>query len=253
VALAGTSRCARRDRRPGQHELRQLLDSRDGVALGRGRGTRTPVRVRVRTDQHRLGSGAGARRGGRGRPRRVHLRHGSLPAALRSVTEYVCLPMAIEKLLVANRGEIAARIFRACEEAGIATVAVAAPDDAGAFHTRIADETIPIQSYLSSEEHIRAAQAAGADAIHPGYGFLAENADFAEAVEAAGLVFVGPAADALRRGGDKLQAKRIAQEAGVPVLPAGKPEEVGFPLVVKASAGGGGRGMRVGTEPAKPD
>jgi acetyl/propionyl-CoA carboxylase alpha subunit len=158
--------------------------------------------------------------------------------------------MAIRKLLVANRGEIAARIFRACADAGIATVAVAAPDDAGAFHTRVADETVDIESYLSSEEHIRAAQSAGADAIHPGYGFLAENPDFAEAVETAGLVFVGPTPDALRQGGDKLEAKRIAQEAGVPVLPAGEPGEVGFPLVVKAAAGGGGRGMRVVREPS---
>jgi len=159
--------------------------------------------------------------------------------------------MAIQKLLVANRGEIAARIFRACREAGIATVAVAAPDDLGAFHARHADETLDIQSYLSSEEHIRAAQESGADAIHPGYGFLAENADFAEAVEAAGLVFVGPTPDALRRGGDKLEAKRIAVEAGVPTLPAGEPDEVGFPLVVKAAAGGGGRGMRVVRDPAE--
>jgi acetyl/propionyl-CoA carboxylase alpha subunit len=161
--------------------------------------------------------------------------------------------MEIRKLLVANRGEIAARIFRACGEAGIATVAVAAADDIGAFHTRHADETVEIQSYLSSEEHIRAAKESGADAIHPGYGFLAENADFAEAVEAAGLVFVGPTPDALRQGGDKLEAKRIAVDAGVPTLPAGEPEEVGFPLVVKAAAGGGGRGMRVVRDPAELD
>jgi acetyl/propionyl-CoA carboxylase alpha subunit len=151
----------------------------------------------------------------------------------------------IQKLLVANRGEIAVRIFRACGEAGIETVAVAAPDDRGALHTRIADEAVEIPNYLFSEEHIRAAKRVGADAIHPGYGFLAENPDFAEAVEAAELVFVGPTPEALRRGGDKLEAKRIAAEAGVPVLPAGEPDEVGFPLVVKAAAGGGGRGMRV--------
>ncbi len=159
--------------------------------------------------------------------------------------------MEIQKLLVANRGEIAARVFRACREAGIGTVAVAAPDDLGAFHTRHADETVEVASYLDSEEHIRAAKKAGADAIHPGYGFLAENPDFAEAVEAAGLRFVGPTPEALRSGGDKLEAKRIAVEAGVPTLPAGEPDDIGFPLVVKAAAGGGGRGMRVVRDPAE--
>jgi acetyl/propionyl-CoA carboxylase alpha subunit len=159
--------------------------------------------------------------------------------------------MAIEKLLVANRGEIAARIFRACRDAGIKTVAVAAPDDRGSFHTRNAEETVEIESYLDSEEHIRAATQSGADAIHPGYGFLAENADFAEAIEAAGLVFVGPTPEALRQGGDKLEAKRIAEGAGVPTLPAGEPDDIGFPLVVKAAAGGGGRGMRVVRDPAE--
>jgi acetyl/propionyl-CoA carboxylase alpha subunit len=151
----------------------------------------------------------------------------------------------IEKLLVANRGEIALRVFRTCRERGIATVAVVAPDDGGSLHARSADETVEIASYLHSEEHIRAAKRAGADAIHPGYGFLAENADFAEAVEAAGLTWVGPPAEALRLGGDKLAARRIAREAGVPTLPEGSAEEIGFPLVVKAAAGGGGRGMRV--------
>ena len=159
--------------------------------------------------------------------------------------------MEIRKLLVANRGEIAVRVFRACRAAEIATVAVAAPDDRDALHTRVADETVEIPNYLFSEEHIRAAKRVGADAIHPGYGFLAESPDFAEAVEAAELVFVGPTPEALRKGGDKLEAKRIAREAGVPVLPAGAPEEVGFPLVVKAAAGGGGRGMRVVRAPAE--
>ena len=153
--------------------------------------------------------------------------------------------MAVRKLLVANRGEIAVRVFRTCRELGIATVAVVAPDDRGSLHARAADEAVEIAGYLAPEEHVRAARAAGADAIHPGYGFLAENAAFAAAVEAAGLTWVGPPAGALRLGGDKLAAKRIAREAGVPVLPDGLPEEIGFPLVVKAAAGGGGRGMRV--------
>jgi acetyl/propionyl-CoA carboxylase alpha subunit len=162
--------------------------------------------------------------------------------------------MEIRKLLVANRGEIAVRIFRACEAEGIATVAVVAPDDKGSMHARKAGETVEIASYLYSEEHIRAAKQTGADAIHPGYGFLAENGDFAEAVEAAGLVFVGPTAEALRRGGDKLEAKRAAAAAGIPALPTGEPAEIGFPLMIKAAAGGGGRGMRVVREPEElPD
>src|SRR5947208_13531023 len=151
----------------------------------------------------------------------------------------------MRKVLVANRGEIALRIFRACRELGIATVSVVAPDDKGSLHARSADETVEVSSYLFSEEHIRAAKQTGADAIHPGYGFLAENPDFAEAVGAAELVWVGPPPDALRAGGNKLEAKQIAAEAGVPVVPAGEPEEIGFPLLVKAAAGGGGRGMRV--------
>jgi acetyl/propionyl-CoA carboxylase alpha subunit len=161
--------------------------------------------------------------------------------------------VAIRKLLVANRGEIALRVFRTCRERGIGTVAVVAPDDAGSLHARSADEAVEIASYLHSEEHLRAAKSVGADAIHPGYGFLAENADFAEAVEAAGLTWVGPPPEALRLGGDKLAAKRIAREAGVPTLPEGSPEEIGFPLVVKAAAGGGGRGMRVVRTPAELD
>jgi len=151
----------------------------------------------------------------------------------------------LKKLLVANRGEIALRIFRTAQQLGIATVAVAAPDDAGSLHARSADEIVEIGSYLSSEEHIRAAIEIGADAIHPGYGFLAESGDFAEAVGAAGLTWVGPPPEALRAGGDKLEAKRIAQAAGVPVVETGEPGEIGFPLLVKAAAGGGGRGMRV--------
>ena len=151
----------------------------------------------------------------------------------------------IERILVANRGEIALRVFRTCRRLGIDTVAVAAPDDAGSLHARSADETVSIASYLDAAEHLRAAAESGADAIHPGYGFLAENADFAAAVAAAGVTWIGPPAEALRRGGDKLQAKRAAVAAGVPVVPSGDPAEIGYPLLVKAAAGGGGRGMRV--------
>jgi acetyl/propionyl-CoA carboxylase alpha subunit len=147
----------------------------------------------------------------------------------------------VKKVLVANRGEIALRVFRAARELGLGTVAVVAPDDSGSLHARGADETVEISSYLDAAEHVRAAQLTGADAVHPGYGFLSESGEFAKAVEDAGLAWVGPPAGALRRGGDKLEAKRIAAEAGVPTVPeAGEP-----PLIVKAAAGGGGRGMRV--------
>jgi acetyl/propionyl-CoA carboxylase alpha subunit len=161
--------------------------------------------------------------------------------------------VAVQKLLVANRGEIALRVFRACRALGIGTVAVAAPDDRGSLHARSADETVEVRSYLDSEEHIRAAKQAGADAIHPGYGFLAENPEFAAAVEAVGLTFVGPTPEALRLGGDKLEAKRIATETDVPVVPTGEPDELGYPLMIKAAAGGGGRGMRVVREAAELD
>jgi acetyl/propionyl-CoA carboxylase alpha subunit len=163
------------------------------------------------------------------------------------------LAMPIEKLLVANRGEIALRVFRACRELGIATVAVAPEDDAASLHARSADETVRISSYLDASEHVRAAHETGADAVHPGYGFLAESPEFAETVEAAGLAWVGPPPTALRAGGDKLEAKRLAREAGVPVVPEGEPDELGFPLMIKAAAGGGGRGMRVVREPAELD
>jgi acetyl/propionyl-CoA carboxylase alpha subunit len=157
--------------------------------------------------------------------------------------------MSIRKLLVANRGEIAARVFATCRRLGIETVAVHAPDDAGTFHTRQADETLAVASYLDAGELVRAAQQAGADAIHPGYGFLAESGGFAEVVEEAGIVFVGPPPAALHAAGDKLEAKRLARDAGVPVVESGEPEELGYPLIVKAAAGGGGRGMRVVRSP----
>jgi acetyl-CoA/propionyl-CoA carboxylase, biotin carboxylase, biotin carboxyl carrier protein len=153
--------------------------------------------------------------------------------------------MEIGKLLVANRGEIAVRIFATCRRLGIGTVAVAARDDAASLHARCADETHEIASYLDSAEVVRAAEVAGADSVHPGYGFLAESAELADAVRAAGLVWVGPPAEVLRLAGDKLAAKRLAAEAGVPVVETGTAKELGFPLLVKAAAGGGGRGMRV--------
>ncbi|MGH3012772.1 MAG: acetyl/propionyl/methylcrotonyl-CoA carboxylase subunit alpha [Gaiellaceae bacterium] len=157
--------------------------------------------------------------------------------------------MEIRKLLVANRGEIAVRVFATCRRLGIATVGVSAPDDTGAFHTRRADETVAIGSYLDGGELVRAAREAHADAVHPGYGFLAENGDFAEAVAAAGIVFVGPPPEALRASGDKLEAKRLAHEAGVPVVESGEPGDLELPVMIKAAAGGGGRGMRIVRSP----
>jgi acetyl/propionyl-CoA carboxylase alpha subunit len=158
-------------------------------------------------------------------------------------------PVNIARVLVANRGEIALRVFRTCRRLGIETVAVVAPGDEGALHGRSADAVVAIGSYLDAAAIVRAALEAGADAVHPGYGFLAESADFAEAVDSAGLIWIGPPARALRLGGDKLEAKRLAAEAGVPTLVQGEGAELGFPLIVKAAAGGGGRGMRVVRDP----
>ena len=157
------------------------------------------------------------------------------------------------KLLVANRGEIAVRIFSTCRRLGLETVAAAGPGDERALHTRVADAVVPVTSYLDAEALVTAARDAGADLVHPGYGFLAESAAFAEAVLDAGLTWIGPPPEALRRGGDKLEAKRIAAAAGVPTLEAGQPAELGFPLLVKAAAGGGGRGMRVVERPDQLD
>ena len=167
----------------------------------------------------------------------------------------------ITKLLVANRAEIAGRIFRTCRGMGISTVAVYSDPDRGLPFVRQANEAVPIggatpaESYLRAEAIIAAARRVGADAVHPGYGFLAENAEFARRCGEADLVFVGPSPETIAAMGSKIEAKRIAQRAGVPVLPtvevdgdtlpAGVVERVGLPLLVKASAGGGGRGMRV--------
>lgn len=171
--------------------------------------------------------------------------------------------MKIQKLLIANRGEIACRIMATCRELGIETVAVYSDADARAKHVREADEAVHIgpspasESYLDMNAILAAANATGADAIHPGYGFLSENADFAEAVATAGLIWVGPPATAIRSMGPKDEAKRIAEEAGVPVLPGYRGEgqeletlakaakDIGFPLLIKAVAGGGGRGIRL--------
>lgn len=171
--------------------------------------------------------------------------------------------MKIQKLLIANRGEIACRIMATCRELGIETVAVYSDADARAKHVREADEAVHIgpspasESYLDMNAILAAANGTGADAIHPGYGFLSENADFAEAVATAGLIWVGPSATAIRSMGPKDEAKRIAEEAGVPVLPGYRGEgqeletlakaakDIGFPLLIKAVAGGGGRGIRL--------
>jgi acyl-CoA carboxylase subunit alpha len=147
----------------------------------------------------------------------------------------------IRKLLVANRGEIARRVFRTCRALGIQTAAVYAPADTALPFVREADEAVPVDSYLSAERLVEAAVRVGADAVHPGYGFLAEDAAFARRCVDAGLTWVGPPPDVLELAGSKLRARELAHRAEIPVLD----EEGGFPLLVKASAGGGGRGMRI--------
>src|SRR5688572_23477218 len=170
----------------------------------------------------------------------------------------------LDKVLIANRGEIALRIFRACRELGIKTVAVHSTADTTLKHVLLADETVCIgpprsqQSYLNMPAIIAAAEVTDAVAIHPGYGFLSENADFAERVEKSGFVFIGPRPETIRLMGDKVSAKQAMQKAGVPCVPGGEgalppePEElvklarkIGYPVIVKAAGGGGGRGMRV--------
>jgi len=171
----------------------------------------------------------------------------------------------IKKLLIANRGEIALRIHRACHEMGIKTVAVHSTADSDAMHVRLADEAICIgppaasESYLNIPNIISAAEISGADAIHPGYGFLSENAQFAEIVEAHGLIFVGPKPEHIRTMGDKIEAKRTAGALGLPLVPGSDgpisdleeakaiAAEAGYPVIIKAASGGGGRGMKVCT------
>ncbi|MGB2573759.1 MAG: acetyl-CoA carboxylase biotin carboxylase subunit, partial [Henriciella sp.] len=169
----------------------------------------------------------------------------------------------IKKVLIANRGEIALRVHRACKEMGIATVAIHSEADRDAMAVRLADESVCIgpapsaQSYLKKSQIIAAAEITGADAIHPGYGFLSENAKFAEMVEAHGLIFIGPTAEHIRTMGDKIAAKQAMIANGVPVVPGSDggitsidqakkvARDIGYPVLVKAAAGGGGRGMKV--------
>ena len=174
-----------------------------------------------------------------------------------------------DKILVANRGEIAVRVLRSCRELGIATVAVCSEADRRALHAKLADEVVeigpasPLESYLRGDRILEAARQTGAQAIHPGYGFLAENARFAADCETAGLVFIGPSADVIARMGEKTAARRIMEKAGVPVVPgallpapgddgeldavalAAAAQKVGYPVMVKAAFGGGGKGMRL--------
>ncbi len=167
------------------------------------------------------------------------------------------------KILIANRGEIALRVIRACRELGIQTVAVYSEADRESLHVRFADDDVCIgpapsrQSYLRIPHLIAAAEITGADAIHPGYGFLAENAEFADTCRASNITFIGPTGQQIRQMGDKATARRLAKEAGVPTVPGSAgtieemadarevAEEIGFPVIIKATAGGGGKGMRI--------
>src|SRR5215470_19539547 len=167
------------------------------------------------------------------------------------------------KILIANRGEIACRVIRTARRLGIATVAVYSEADRAALHIELADEAWPVgppparESYLNIDAILDAARGSGAEAVHPGYGFLSENADFVEACEAAGLVFIGPPASAMRAMGSKAASKDLMRLHGVPIVPGYHGEDqtpirlideagrIGFPVLIKASAGGGGRGMRV--------
>jgi acetyl-CoA carboxylase biotin carboxylase subunit len=168
-----------------------------------------------------------------------------------------------KKVLIANRGEIALRVLRACKELGIPTVAVHSTADNTAMHVRLADESVCIgpppsrDSYLNIPQIVAACEISGADAVHPGYGFLSENARFADILDAHNITFIGPTADHIRIMGDKIEAKRTAMRLGIPVVPGSAgavtddnealrvADEIGFPVLVKASAGGGGRGMKV--------
>ncbi|HLH98000.1 MAG TPA: acetyl-CoA carboxylase biotin carboxylase subunit [Xanthobacteraceae bacterium] len=174
-----------------------------------------------------------------------------------------------DKILIANRGEIALRVLRACKELGIATVAVHSTADADAMHVRLADESVCIgppaarDSYLNVPALLAACEITGADAVHPGYGFLSENARFADILEEHGIHFIGPRADHIRIMGDKIEAKRTAKRLGIPVVPGSEggvgsdqealsiARDIGFPVLIKAAAGGGGRGMKVAESEAE--
>ena len=176
-----------------------------------------------------------------------------------------------DKILIANRGEIALRVIRACREMGIASVAVHSTADSDAMHVRLADESVCIgpapssQSYLNIASIIAACEITGAQAIHPGYGFLSENANFVQALEDHGITFIGPRAEHIRLMGDKITAKDTAKKLGIPVVPGSDggvhtleeardcAEEMGYPVIIKATAGGGGRGMKVALSAAELD
>jgi acetyl-CoA carboxylase, biotin carboxylase subunit len=170
----------------------------------------------------------------------------------------------LEKVLIANRGEIALRVLRACKELGIKTVAVHSSADRDLMHVRLADESVCIgpanatDSYLNAPAIISATEVTDAVAIHPGYGFLSENADFAEQVEKSGFIFIGPRPETIRLMGDKVSAINVMRASGVPTVPGSDgpiddnkdrtlaiAREIGYPVIIKAAAGGGGRGMRV--------
>ncbi|HAQ38972.1 MAG TPA: acetyl-CoA carboxylase biotin carboxylase subunit, partial [Saprospirales bacterium] len=167
------------------------------------------------------------------------------------------------KILIANRGEIALRIIRTCKEMGIKTVAVYSTADAESLHVRFADEAVcigsprPVDSYLNVQRIMAAVEITNSDAVHPGYGFLAENADFASICAQYGIKFIGPTADMIRKMGDKITAKNTMKKAGVPVIPGSDglikdlkkgleiAQKISYPVILKATAGGGGKGMRI--------
>src|SRR5262249_46015443 len=198
---------------------------------------------------------------------RVVTLRGSLRSRLR-VTIKGCEEM-FDKILIANRGEIALRVLRACKELGIPTVAVHSTADADAMHVRFADESVCIgppaakDSYLNVPSILSACEITGADAVHPGYGFLSENARFAEILAEHGLQFIGPKPEHIRLMGDKIEAKRTARKLGIPVVPGSEAgvgsdreatsiaDGIGYPVLIKAAAGGGGRGMKVAQSAAE--